>query len=153
EHVVDLFFFSSRRRHTRWPRDWSSDVCSSDLSINVGHLPEVAEKEPDNTLEQAQLISLPAAISGTISAGAQVDYYRFKAAKGQELVFEVDASRRGSPLDSSLALLNSSGKELARNEDYNGLDSWLGFSVPEDGEYIVQIRDFRYQGGGNYTYR
>src|SRR5207253_3265244 len=24
-------FFSSRRRHTRWPRDWSSDVCSSDL--------------------------------------------------------------------------------------------------------------------------
>src|SRR5690625_5369885 len=28
---VFLFFFSSRRRHTRWPRDWSSDVCSSDL--------------------------------------------------------------------------------------------------------------------------
>src|SRR5690625_3742058 len=26
-----FFFFSSRRRHTRWPRDWSSDVCSSDL--------------------------------------------------------------------------------------------------------------------------
>src|SRR5439155_7401045 len=26
------FFFSSRRRHTRWPRDWSSDVCSSDLT-------------------------------------------------------------------------------------------------------------------------
>src|SRR5690625_6934927 len=31
-----LFFFSSRRRHTRWPRDWSSDVCSSDLG---GRLP------------------------------------------------------------------------------------------------------------------
>src|SRR5690625_2219736 len=28
---MQLFFFSSRRRHTRWPRDWSSDVCSSDL--------------------------------------------------------------------------------------------------------------------------
>src|SRR5207253_5915994 len=27
------FFFSSRRRHTRWPRDWSSDVCSSDLIV------------------------------------------------------------------------------------------------------------------------
>src|SRR5439155_17899160 len=26
-----FLFFSSRRRHTRWPRDWSSDVCSSDL--------------------------------------------------------------------------------------------------------------------------
>src|SRR2546422_5342180 len=29
-----FFFFSSRRRHTRCSRDWSSDVCSSDL---VGH--------------------------------------------------------------------------------------------------------------------
>src|SRR5215469_2859532 len=30
-----LFFFSSRRRHTRSLRDWSSDVCSSDLAFNV----------------------------------------------------------------------------------------------------------------------
>src|SRR5437870_5956591 len=29
--LLQHFFFSSRRRHTRWPRDWSSDVCSSDL--------------------------------------------------------------------------------------------------------------------------
>src|SRR5439155_145355 len=31
--LMALFFFSSRRRHTRWPRDWSSDVCSSDLTF------------------------------------------------------------------------------------------------------------------------
>src|SRR3989442_789614 len=30
-HARDCFFFSSRRRHTRCGRDWSSDVCSSDL--------------------------------------------------------------------------------------------------------------------------
>src|SRR2546422_4420322 len=30
--TLELFFFSSRRRHTRCSRDWSSDVCSSDLS-------------------------------------------------------------------------------------------------------------------------
>src|SRR6516164_10730111 len=29
------FFFSSRRRHTRWNCDWSSDVCSSDLDVNA----------------------------------------------------------------------------------------------------------------------
>src|SRR5690348_9838193 len=29
------FFFSSRRRHTRWTGDWSSDVCSSDLLTEV----------------------------------------------------------------------------------------------------------------------
>src|SRR5207249_7528742 len=32
---VIVFFFSSRRRHTRSKRDWSSDVCSSDLGSNV----------------------------------------------------------------------------------------------------------------------
>src|SRR2546430_9977220 len=32
-YVVHLFFFSSRRRHTRFDCDWSSDVCSSDLLI------------------------------------------------------------------------------------------------------------------------
>src|SRR5699024_11935247 len=33
EYVIYLFFFfSSRRRHTRSKRDWSSDVCSSDLT-------------------------------------------------------------------------------------------------------------------------
>src|SRR6201990_2328355 len=31
------FFFSSRRRHTRWNCDWSSDVCSSDLILDVDH--------------------------------------------------------------------------------------------------------------------
>src|SRR5690625_46966 len=30
-----VFFFSSRRRRTRWPRDWSSDVCSSDLTGRI----------------------------------------------------------------------------------------------------------------------
>src|SRR5699024_12087564 len=30
-----FFFFSSRRRHTRSKRDWSSDVCSSDLSSQI----------------------------------------------------------------------------------------------------------------------
>src|SRR2546422_4588084 len=36
------FFFSSRRRHTRCSRDWSSDVCSSDLPI-ADNLREIAE--------------------------------------------------------------------------------------------------------------
>src|SRR5699024_11431931 len=33
--LFTLFFFSSRRRHTRSKRDWSSDVCSSDLCYPV----------------------------------------------------------------------------------------------------------------------
>src|SRR2546422_8564005 len=36
QHNVVIFFFSSRRRHTRCSRDWSSDVCSSDLLTGRG---------------------------------------------------------------------------------------------------------------------
>src|SRR5690606_21350463 len=36
-YFMFLFFFSSRRRHTRFSRDWSSDVCSSDLPVNPIH--------------------------------------------------------------------------------------------------------------------
>src|SRR5688572_31227105 len=36
-----VFFFSSRRRHTRFDCDWSSDVCSSDLILAVAVLPMI----------------------------------------------------------------------------------------------------------------
>src|SRR2546430_13735272 len=39
------FFFSSRRRHTRFDCDWSSDVCSSDLDWRAGEL-ETDERHP-----------------------------------------------------------------------------------------------------------
>src|SRR5204862_3577251 len=50
-----LFFFSSRRRHTRSLRDWSSDVCSSDLPYRIhrthvqagAHARDRAERKPD----------------------------------------------------------------------------------------------------------
>src|SRR3712207_7167934 len=41
-YVYIFFFFSSRRRHTRYWRDWSSDVCSSDLASN----PSAVKHEP-----------------------------------------------------------------------------------------------------------
>src|SRR5690348_15796355 len=56
-----FFFFSSRRRHTRWTGDWSSDVCSSDLDelratirnhaldhsvFRAAHLPRALECRP-----------------------------------------------------------------------------------------------------------
>src|SRR2546430_17317880 len=43
-----FFFFSSRRRHTRFDCDWSSDVCSSDLALDVLGNARVVE-----TLEEA----------------------------------------------------------------------------------------------------
>src|SRR2546429_3317542 len=47
-HGAYIFFFSSRRRHTRCSRDWSSDVCSSDLLLNT---------KPLSRLEAARIVA------------------------------------------------------------------------------------------------
>src|SRR2546426_2558474 len=49
ESKLILFFFSSRRRHTRLQGDWSSDVCSSDLDVEVAGLarPEIGRAEAE----------------------------------------------------------------------------------------------------------
>src|SRR5690349_23697291 len=56
-----FFFFSSRRRHTRSLRDWSSDVCSSDLALQaapdhpwVKEHPEWFTTKPDGTIAYAE---------------------------------------------------------------------------------------------------
>src|SRR2546429_7286787 len=53
--ILCFFFFSSRRRHTRCSRDWSSDVCSSDLWIqHLGchPLPESASPRKSTLWEE-----------------------------------------------------------------------------------------------------
>src|SRR3712207_7477945 len=49
-HMRSLFFFSSIRRHTRYWRDWSSDVCSSDLR---SEFPRVARRAPSQARSRA----------------------------------------------------------------------------------------------------
>src|SRR5207247_4114826 len=55
-----FFFFSSRRRHTRSTRDWSSDVCSSDLGVaerlnNVSRQPLETVDVPPGRLPGAKI--------------------------------------------------------------------------------------------------
>src|SRR6266567_8569014 len=47
---MGFFFFSSRRRHTRFDCDWSSDVCSSDLGANQQVLRDVTFRAPAGQL-------------------------------------------------------------------------------------------------------
>jgi hypothetical protein len=57
-------------------------------------------------------IAIPAAIDGKLTAGQQD--FRFHARKGQKLVFEVEANRFGSLLDSLLEILDTAGKPVER---------------------------------------
>ena len=64
----DVFFFSSRRRHTRLVRDWSSDVCSSDLTT-VG----VPVTVKDNIVDIKLSIPVCAPVGQRIALSRQVD--------------------------------------------------------------------------------
>src|SRR5690625_6110573 len=71
-HPTDfvILLFSSRRRHTRWPRDWSSDVCSSDLSV-AEHL--AAQGRDVSDLRQIVLHLGNGASASAVRAGVPVD--------------------------------------------------------------------------------
>src|SRR3989449_1880128 len=55
---MDVFFFSSRRRHTRCSRDWSSDVCSSDLAFYQRLIRKVVGKPEERIVSYLMLRSL-----------------------------------------------------------------------------------------------
>jgi hypothetical protein len=131
----------------------SASGVSNPLTLNVTYLPEILGATSATSLAQAQELTLPFAVTAKINGAAESDYYKFKTTKGQRIVLEVIAQRLGSALDSSLAVLDKDGRELARNEDAVGNDSVLEFVAPADGEYTAQVRDYRLQGGDNFKYR
>src|SRR6266403_2305893 len=65
-----FFFFSSRRRHTRSLRDWSSDVCSSDLRLQVSQL-HGASSDMDN-VDPENLRNLQAVAKEYVSSMSDV---------------------------------------------------------------------------------
>jgi len=126
---------------------------SNKVDLNVTFLPVALEVEPNNTLPAAQAIAIPATVTGLINGGTDVDAFRFTAKRGERLVFEVFAQRMGSALDSSLKLYDAAGREVARSEDTIGTDSLIAYEAPADGQYVLEIHDLQYRGGGNYPYR
>src|SRR6266576_3407609 len=80
------FFFSSRRRHTRSLRDWSSDVCSSDLELIGETVGEHSEDLRADVVEYS-----PAELRGFAGDGQVGDYVD---AGTRALLSELGADRR-----------------------------------------------------------
>ena len=126
---------------------------SNGQQLNVSDLREIRESSTNNSPEQAQVLTFPLAVSGTIGKPADADYFKFHARPGERLIFDVQANRSGSPLDASLFLFDATGKEIARSEDAHGLDPFLEFTAPAEGDYLLKLQDLRFQGGDAYRYR
>src|SRR3989442_6951886 len=68
--MIIFFFFSSRRRHTRCGRDWSSDVCSSDLQVTTVLRKPLLERRLQLQPGQEEVIvsTLTGPLKGTVQA-------------------------------------------------------------------------------------
>lgn len=91
----------------------------NEIKLAVGDAPEISEREPNDSVEQAQTVSLPVTINGHIGGGSDQkkvdeDYFRFTAKKGQRLSVDVAASRLGSSLDSVIEILDANGNPIPR---------------------------------------
>ena len=139
------------------------DVTASNRMTVAGDtLPEIFEKEPNNTVEASQLVAVPVIISGHIDQSGDIDVFRFEGKKDEPIVAEVYARRLDSSLDSMLILTDASGRQLALNDDHEdkgaGLnthhaDSYIAVTLPEAGAYFIHIRDTQQAGGEAYSYR
>lgn len=131
----------------------SAGGVSNPMTVNVSHLPEIKGDKGATSFEKAQLVTLPVGITADLGAPAEADFYKFALKKGERIVVDALGQRIGSQIDTSVAVFDAQKKELARNEDAIGNDSVLEFKAPDDGEYVVQVRDYRMQGGNGFGYR
>jgi len=143
--------------------------CSTEQGITepayffVSEYPQVAEREPNNFLNNANPVTLPACLAGVINGGEDQDTFAFDAKRGQRLIFEAEGFKRYAPpqnnqqgisyLDSFLVLRDASGRELASDDDSAKVDAFIAYQFPADGKYFITIRDAIYRGRGDFHYR
>jgi hypothetical protein len=121
-------------------------------TFTVGTLPEVKEVEPNTLFTAPQIIPLNVTVSGTI-AGEDVDHFVVELKKGDRLTAELEGLRLGNTFfDPYTAILNEARFELARSDDAALLnqDCLCSIVAPEDGKYIIQVRESSFGGGSGY---
>jgi hypothetical protein len=121
--------------------------------------PVVLEAKNNNTFDKAQPIKTPCVVSGRIEVAEDVDCFRFAAKAGQTFTFDVVCARMEDKIhdlqkhaDPLLTLYNATGRELASSDDGVFADPILTFTIPRDGDYVVQVRDARYDGDPRWVY-
>lgn len=128
----------------------------SDLkTFYVGPFPIVDEKEPNNNFKEPQKIPMNVTVAGLVT-NEDVDYYSVELKKGQRLSLELEGIRLGTSLfDAYIAVLDTKRFEIVSADDTTLLmqDPFLTMVAPEDGTYIIQVRETSYGGGDNGAYR
>ena len=108
----------------------------------------------NKSFKQPQPIQIPAAIEGSADELTS-HFYKFSAHKNKTLSVDVLANRIGSKLDPLVRLLDSNGKELVFCDDDPAIapDSRFFYLIPNDADYILELRDAAYEGSKEHRFR
>ncbi|MSR57080.1 MAG: hypothetical protein EXS05_05345 [Planctomycetaceae bacterium] len=117
------------------------------------------ETGDNNTAAKAQMIGIPATVCGAIEAAEDLDYFKFHVEAGQGLVFHVRSQRllnrlhdMQSRVDPMITLKSAAGMTLAASDNYYAGDPLLAYTFEQAGDYLLEVRDVRYQGNADWTY-
>jgi len=158
--TLDLTADSPSRRSVQVTS--AQGIVSNAMSFAVGDLPETLAEGSNDSPEKAQRVTTPIVINGRIEVPGRASYFVFAAKAKQTLVMEVFARRLDSPMDSILTLFNPKGVQVAENDDTvdksEGLvthqaDSYLSYTFPAAGDYMLRIADVQGKAGNEYAYR
>jgi len=130
-----------------------SNGVSAIRTFTTGRRAEQLEVEPNDSVSTAMPVPSDVVINGQIDKPADADHFQFDAKQGQRVVIECRAERIDSPLRAVLEVFNTSGRRLAVNRGYYGIDPLIEFSVPADSSYIVKVQDLVLSGSTEHTYR
>jgi hypothetical protein len=115
---------------------------------------ESPDREPNDTPDEAFETYTPTILVGTISRPGDADYYKFRAAAGEELVFANNASMLGSALQPIVALYDADQnllKEFGRDGDTGS--KWFSWKFDKAGSYYVRVSDYENGGSARHFYR
>jgi len=125
---------------------------SSPRPFVVGSLIELAEPSTNKKATDALELPVGVVLNGRAD-GNSIDYFRFEAKQGQRLLIQCWAERIDSRMDATLAIDDSTGRELLSDRDTLGRDPLLHFTAPADGVYLLRVYDFTFGGGDEFYYR
>jgi hypothetical protein len=99
-------------------------------------------------------LAVPVTVCGSIAEPGERDELRFTAKKDQPLQIRIEARELGFPLDPKLTIRDAMGKVLATVDDQGASrDAQIRWTPPEDGNYVVEVRDLHAMGGEDFLYR
>jgi hypothetical protein len=139
------------------------ELASALTPITLVHAdaPVTREREPNDTAEKAQAITLPTVVCGRFDRPGDADWYTFTASAGEAIRVDVLCERLELPGDPFVLITDDKGRELAQFDDhginYNALslynrDPSGTFNVPATGRYRLLVQERYRNGGPRYQY-